>query len=142
MSMPIEPVTTSATDQMAETMEPWPVFVTKDETRQLAAHYGSLQSFMVAGDSAINQPVQILNRRPTRSKAIVYNPVSATPSPVILSNSPGPLQQMPPIGFNLDSGQALELESQQPVWAIASVTTTGNVTLSVLDEAYISPEGN
>lgn len=79
MSMPEPPVTTDADDFMPITIDPIPVFIAKDETREQAAHFGSLQSFTVPVAGTL-QPTQILNRRPSRNTARIYNP-SLNPNP-------------------------------------------------------------
>lgn len=61
---------------------------------------------------------------------------------VLLSTNPDQLQIATPVGYPLDSGIALTLESQQPIYAICSPATIAAVTLGVLDEAWLSANGN
>jgi len=123
-----------------ETLTPFPVYVVGKPGRKQAAHYGSIGYVTVPADTVVNQPIPVLQRRPTRNQAIIYNPVSVVNAPVILSNNPAGLIGNPPLGFQLDSGQQVKLESQQPVYAIAGVGIAA-VTLGVIDESWETEDG-
>lgn len=67
---------------------------------------------------------------------------SAVNAQVLLSSNRDQLQLSPPIGYPLDSGIAVTLESQQPLYAVCSPATVTAVTLGVLDEAWLTKDGN
>lgn len=132
--------TAEADDLDTEALTPFPVYMVNKPQRRQAAHFGSVSSVNVPADSTVNVPVPVLNRRPTRNQAIIYNPVSAVNAPVILNNNPAGLVNNPPQGFQLDSGMQVKLESQQPVYAITGVGIAA-VTLGVIDESWETPDG-
>lgn len=143
MTIPNEDTGYSSGAQQTDSIEidPVPVYLVDKPTRRQAAHFGSIGYAVIPPDSATNVPVQILSRRPTRDQAIVRNPANVTNSPVILSNTLPPLQQNPPLGFTLDSGAAVKLESQQPCYAIAAVGVAAAVMIGVIDEAWETESG-
>jgi len=131
---------TEAREDDSETLTPFPVYIVGKPTRRQAAHFGSVSSVVVPADSTVNQPVSVLQRRPTRNQAIIYNPVSAVNAPVILNNNPAGLVNNPPQGYQLDSGMQIKLESQQPVYAVTGVGIAV-VTLGVIDESWETEDG-
>jgi hypothetical protein len=143
MTIPYEDTGYSSGAQQTDSIEidPVPVYLVDKPGRRQAAHFGSIGYATIPPDSATNVPVQILSRRPTRDQAIIRNPVAAVNAPVILSNTLASLQQNPPLGFPLDSGAQVKLESQQPCYAIAAVGVNAAITIGVIDEAWETESG-
>lgn len=69
-------------------------------------------------------------------------PANDVSTPVLLSTSPASLTGPNPVGYVLDSGQGIKIESQQPVWAILPAGSTVNGVLMAMDESWESEDGN
>lgn len=89
-------------------VDPIPVYIAKSEKRQ-AAHFGALSSVTVPV-AGIGQPIQLLQRRLTRNKAVIYNP-----------------QQVPGISLAVVGA---------PVAAPAAFTTLATLTGIVVGQIY------
>lgn len=79
MTVPDEEAFTDTDEAFDEYMEPIPVYVKKSHRQ--AAHFGSFASAAVPVAGA-GLPVLVLNRRPTRNKAVIRNPVVAVPEAI------------------------------------------------------------
>jgi len=80
----------------------------------------------------VGQPVQILQRQPTRFKAKLV--VTNAGTSLIFNNRLDPLQGATPQGFTINAvGSLPDWESQQPLYVIG--TGTGG-SVSVWDEIY------
>jgi hypothetical protein len=115
------------------------VRVVADET--LAVHtdtseYGDGQTFAIPVASATSVPVQILNRRPQRHRAIVTGFTLTGVNQILLASRVDFLQGPNPTrGFTLSASNfQLELKNQEPWYAIALGAAQ---SLSVLDEGWV-----
>lgn len=69
-------------------------------------------------------------------------PANDISTPILLSNNPASLTGPNPVGYQLDSGQSIKIESQQPVWAILPAGSLASQLLMTLDESWESEDGN
>jgi hypothetical protein len=94
-----------------------PVIEIGKKYEQLAPQFGACSLFNIplAGTSP---PVQILQRRPTRDQAYVFNYDSA--NDIVIAENPGKLQSGNIQGYIIPPGKESKLESQEPYWAIAA----------------------
>jgi hypothetical protein len=76
------------------------------------------------------------------NNTVYATPTGPTNAQVLLATNPDQLQLSTPVGYPLDSGVAVTLESQQPVYAIMAPGALASVTIGVLDEAWESKDGN
>lgn len=98
-------------------MTPIPVIVRGKSVRELGPEFGGMTNFTVPlAGSAI--PVQILQRRPTRKQAYVYNLDSS--NNVVIAENPDKLSANPPVGYILPPGKEIKIEAQEGYWAVAS----------------------
>lgn len=136
--------TTNADDEAFEQpyIAPFPVYIAGTAIREQAAHFGALQGTAIPLFTAGGIPIQVTRRRPSRHRTVISNPQASPNCQVLLSNNVDSLQLSPPIGYPMDSGTVLTLESQQPVYAVCAPGTATAVTLGVLDEAWESKDGN
>jgi hypothetical protein len=110
--------------------------------RSVAPEFGSTMTFPVP-DSAANAPVQILNRKPKRHRAVILvQAFAAGVTSVIISSRRDALAN-PAIPVAAGSYLVFTVapftyvwESQQPAYAVAPGAGTGTQPVLVLDESY------
>ena len=98
-------------------MTPIPVKNVGSKIEERGPQFGGMTNFSVplAGTAV---PVQILQRRPTRKQAYVYNLDST--NNVVIAEKPDKLSANPPVGYILPPGKEIKIEAQEGYWAVAS----------------------
>jgi hypothetical protein len=120
-----------------EVKEALPVKIvqTPEELTSLAVEFGSTSTFPV-NQISVGPPTQLLNRRPTRLKAIIsIDTLSNGATSVILASRADFLANPNnPQGFTIGAVPKIFLwENQQPLYAVA--VGGGPVLISVIDQA-------
>lgn len=106
------------------------------DVREDAAEFGAYQTISVPGNSA--PPVMLLNRRINRHRAVIrLTDVPQTTDTVIIASTSQAAQALQGFVLNLQ-GQVLQIENQQPLYAV--VKGTGPLNVSVLDESWQTTE--
>lgn len=118
---------------------PIPIINVGESVKQRAPEYGSCSLFTapVAGVTGI--PVQILQRRPLRYAAYIYNydPVND----IVIAESPSKLQTSVPAGYIIPASKEIKIESQEPYWVVVSAEgiTGSNNTAAVQGSTTANP---
>jgi hypothetical protein len=98
-------------------IRPVPIINVGESVKPRAPEFGSCSIFTApVANTAI--PVQILQRRPLRYAAYIYNydPVND----VVIAENPSKLQLTVPAGYPIPAGKEIKVESQEPYWVVAS----------------------
>lgn len=115
-----------------------PVKIIGQSTKARNPEFGSC-SLWTAPVAGVAPPVQILQRRPLRYAAFVYNydPVND----VVVAENPAKLQTSVPAGYIVPAGKEIKIESQEAYWIVASSegTVSSNNTVGVQSATGINP---